>query len=134
MLKCPVCGATYRSSSKLEEQEYVREITCKRCKVDLSELIHVHDQAIWYHRKALDLYQQKDYLAAQTANDQALALYSHHAEFSALAGKLFALQGDFRQAIAAWRRAIAIDPQQEVASRCLQMIEEIKASTTHDHN
>jgi tetratricopeptide (TPR) repeat protein len=126
VIKCPVCGAVFRSSINLEGQEGQGGLTCRRCKVDLSELILVHDQAIWYHRQALNLFQQGDYLAAEAENNRAIALHSHQADFHALAGKLSALQGDFRQAIAAWRKAIQIDPENEVAGNCLKIIDKLK--------
>jgi len=126
MLKCPVCGAVYHPSISIEGQEGQGELSCRRCKVNLSELIHVHDQAIWYHRQALDLYQQGDYLAAQVNNNQAIALYSRYAEFHTLAGKLSALQGNFSQAIAAWLKALEIDPQNEIATCCLQIVGQFK--------
>jgi len=68
------------------------------CGVDLSPLIH--DRAIWYHRQAIQALQAGDYPAATTWNNQALALYVNNAAFHALAGQLWALQGEFRQALA----------------------------------
>jgi tetratricopeptide (TPR) repeat protein len=122
-MKCPVCGAVYRpaTSSLIPTQT-----TCRRCKADLFDLIRLHDQAIWYHRQALNLCQQGDYEEAITYNHQALALYQSHPEFHALAGKLWALQGNFSEAIAAWQQTLKLDPQNAIASNCLQLIEQIR--------
>jgi tetratricopeptide (TPR) repeat protein len=98
--------------------------------VDLSDLIRIHDQAIWYHRRALDLFQQGKYLAAELENNQAIALYSRYAEFHTLAGKLSALQGNFRQAVSAWRKAVEIDPENEIACCCLRAIGQFKIMDT----
>jgi len=69
----------------------------------ISPLIHIHDRAIWYHRQAIQALQAGDY-PATTWNNQALALYVNNAAFHALAGQLWALQGEFRQALAAWEK------------------------------
>jgi len=133
MLKCPVCGAVYRPSISIDRQEGQEgqgELSCRRCKVNLSELIRIHDLSIWYHRQALDLCRKRDYLTAQANNNRAIALYSRYAEFHTLAGKLSALQGNFRQAIAAWRIALEIDPQNEIATCCLQMVSQFKIIDT----
>ncbi len=114
-MKCPVCGAVYRPA--------IHSLTCRRCKADLSDLIRLHDQAIWYHRQALCLLQQGHYPEAEANNNQALALDDSHADFHALAGKLSALQGNFRLAIASWQQALKFDPQNAIACTCLQMIE-----------
>jgi len=89
----------------------------------LSDLIRLYDQAIWYHRQALDLLQQGHYAEAEANNNQALALYDSHAEFHALAGKLSALQGNFRLAIASMQQALKFDPQNAIACTFVQMIE-----------
>jgi tetratricopeptide (TPR) repeat protein len=85
-------------------------------------LLSLHDQAIWYHRQALHLLSKGHYLEATTQNNQALALYYSNADFHALAGKLSALQGEWREAIASWQQALKFDPQNAIACDCLQMI------------
>ncbi|MEA5504985.1 tetratricopeptide repeat protein [Halotia wernerae UHCC 0503] len=145
-MKCPVCGTVYRpkkgSRGSLEQQNnnYQEETatisasslllsttssspTCRRCKVDLSDLFRLHDQAIWYHRQALHLLTQGRYPEAAAHNNQALALYYSNADFHALAGKLSALQGEWKEAISSWQQALKFDPQNAIASNCLQMIE-----------
>lgn len=145
-MKCPVCGAVYRpkkgSRESLEQRnnDYKEETTtisassplfstasssptCKRCKVDLFDLFRVHDQAIWHHRQALHLLTQGRYPEAAAHNNQAKALYYSNADFHALAGKLSALQGEFREAISSWQQALKFNPQNTIASNCLQMIE-----------
>ncbi|WP_420761503.1 tetratricopeptide repeat protein [Nostoc sp. CALU 546] len=141
-MKCPVCGAIYRptkgsrETGKNEGDKETREITnaqcpmpnapsitCKRCKVDLSDLFSLHDQAIWDHREALYLLSQGRYSEAAMHNNQAIALYSSNADFHALAGKLWALQGEFREAIASWQQALKFDPENAIACDCLQMIQ-----------
>ncbi len=147
-MKCPVCGAVYRpikgSRVGIEQHnnDYKEETatisassssspllstassspTCRRCKVDLSDLFRLHDQAIWYHRQALHLLSKGRYPEAATHNNQALALYYSNADFHALAGKLSALQGEWREAIASWQQALKFDPQNAIASDSLQMI------------
>ncbi len=142
-MKCPVCGAVYRpikaskgageqGSRGADAPEEVasisppsspRFLTCRRCKADLSDLICLHDQAIWYHRQALYLLSQGRYSEAETYNNRAIALHYSNADFHALAGKLAALQGEFREAISAWQQALKFDPQNAIACNCLQMIE-----------
>lgn len=114
-MKCPVCGAVYRSAMP-------SAFTCRRCKADLSDLIRLHDQAMWYHRQALSLLQQENYSEAEVNNQQALTMYSSHADFHALAGKLRALQGNFALAIASWQQALQLDSQNAIASTAMQMI------------
>jgi tetratricopeptide (TPR) repeat protein len=146
-MKCPVCGAIYRptkgagvqggetdsQTSRLSSASYPvsssHSPSCRRCKADLSDLISLHDQAIWYHRQALNLCSKERYPEAVTQNNQALALYYSSADFHALAGKLSALQGEWREAIASWQQALKFDPQNAIAKRsvgiacdCLQMI------------
>ncbi|MTJ53197.1 tetratricopeptide repeat protein [Anabaena sp. UHCC 0253] len=129
-MKCPVCGAVYRPTKGTGEHRGeidsktppVSSRTCRRCKADLSDLLSLHDQAIWYHRQALHLLTKGHYLEATTHNNQALALYYSNADFHALAGKLSALQGEWREAIASWQQALKFDPQNAIACDCLQMI------------
>ncbi|BDA69909.1 hypothetical protein CAL7716_040750 [Calothrix sp. PCC 7716] len=117
-MKCPVCGAVYRPSSPPCS-------TCRRCKTDLSDLIRLHDQAIWHHRQALSLFSQGRHSEAVAYNNNAIALHYSNANFHALAGKLWALQGEFKEAISEWQQALKLDPQNDVASNCLQMIEQM---------
>lgn len=141
-MKCPVCRATYRSSGVRAQGLGAREnanphtrnllpdpLNCHRCGVDLSPLIHIHDRAIWYHRQAIQALQAGDYPAATTWNNQALALNVNNAAFHTLAGQLWALQGEFRQALAAWEKARQLNPQHPTANAYLQGLEEIAAQT-----
>ncbi len=131
-MKCPVCGAIYRpikvagaQGGETDSQTSPfppQSPTCRRCKADLSDLITLHDQAIWYHRQSLHLLSTGRYLEAATHNNQALALYSSHADFHALAGKLSALQGEWRDAIGSWQQALKLDSKNAVACDCLEMI------------
>lgn len=148
-MKCPVCGAVYRppkgSRGALEQgNHHYQEATatpapssvpfpqlstasssptCRRCQADLSDLFRLHDQALWYHKQALHLLTQGLYPEAAAHNNRALALSSSNADFHALAGKLSALQGEFRSASSSWQQALQFDPQHAIASNCLQMIE-----------
>jgi tetratricopeptide (TPR) repeat protein len=130
-MKCPVCGAVYRPPKVSKEAGGDEEIvstpalslTCRRCKADLSDLIRLHDQAIWYHRQALYLFSQGRYSEAGAYNNSAIALDYSNADFHTLAGKLGALQGEFREAIASWQLALKFDPQNAIVCNCLQMIE-----------
>ncbi len=133
-MKCPVCGVVYRptKTSKGGEQgngedELVSisapSLTCRRCKADLSDLIHLHDQAMWYHTEALYLLSIWRYSEAGVHNNSAIALHYSNADFHALAGKLEALQGKFREALFEWQLALKFDPQNAIAFNCLQMIQ-----------
>jgi tetratricopeptide (TPR) repeat protein len=148
-MKCPVCGTVYRpvKASKEAGEEGNRgagvaedvisisavssppSLACRRCKADLSDLICLHDQAIWYHREALYFLSQGLYSEAEIYNNKAIALHYSNADFHALAGKLRALQGEFRKAISAWQQALKFDPQNAIACNCLkmclQMIEDV---------
>ncbi|NJP12106.1 MAG: hypothetical protein HC866_23750 [Leptolyngbyaceae cyanobacterium RU_5_1] len=125
-MKCPVCRATYRSSGVRETASSNSQTlipnsrNCHRCGVDLSPLIQIHDQAIWYHRQAIQALHAENYSAATTWNDQALSLHHNNADFHALAGQLWALQGKFHQAISAWERARHLNPQHPTATACLR--------------
>ncbi len=100
-------------------------LTCHRCGVDLSPLIHIHDQALWYYRQAIQALQAENYAAATTWNHQALDLYGDNADFHALAGQLWALQGEFRWAIAAWEKARQLNPQHRTANAYLAELERV---------
>ena len=134
-MKCPVCGAIYRptravggetdgQTSPLPPQSP----TCRRCKADLFDLITLQDQAIWYHRQALNLFSKERYPEAAMHNNQALGLYYSHADFHALAGKIWALQGEWKEAIASWQQALKFDPKNAIACDCLQMIKLVPLS------
>ncbi|GAA6616391.1 hypothetical protein [Scytonema sp. NUACC26] len=126
-MKCPVCGTVYRplkgSGESLSVSTASSSPSCRRCKADLSDLFRLHDQAVWYHKQALHLLTQGSYSEATEYNNRALALYYSNADFHALAGKLSALQGEFREAISSWQQALKFDPQNAIACHCLQAIE-----------
>jgi tetratricopeptide (TPR) repeat protein len=125
-MKCPVCGTVYRPPKESGESlslSNARSPSCRRCKADLSDLFRLHDQAVWYHKQALHFLTQGHYLEATEYNNQSLALYYSNADFHALAGKLSALQGEFREAVLSWQRALKFDPQNAIACHCLQAIE-----------
>jgi Tfp pilus assembly protein PilF len=119
-MKCPVCRATYRPSGDRSSAADEADLLCRRCGVDLSPLIQIHDRAVWHYRQAIQALQARDYAAAAHHNHQALALDRHNADFHALAGQISALQGDLWQAIASWKTARQLDPQQAIANACLQ--------------
>ncbi len=124
-MKCPVCRATYQAP--VANQETVGDLRqptlgCRRCGADLSPLIRLHDQALWYHRLAIQSFRARDYLTATAQNNQALALHRGNADFHALAGQLLALQGAFQPAIASWKKALQLNPQQPTAGACLQYL------------
>ncbi len=112
-MKCPVCRATYRSSNSL----------CRRCGVDLSPLIEIHDCAIGHHRQALRALKAGDIPNAVVSNDRALALNAGNAAFYALAGRLRALLGDLPAAIRFWQQALIVDAKHPTASRCLALLQ-----------
>ncbi|NJO50111.1 MAG: hypothetical protein HC840_12505 [Leptolyngbyaceae cyanobacterium RM2_2_4] len=119
-MKCPVCRATYRPADrelKIEkqgagvEQSLNLSSQCRRCGVDLSPLICLHDQAIWWHRQAIRAFKANDYTAAISWNNRAIALHTQNADFHALAGQLWALQGEFGKAIASLKKTQQIEPK-----------------------
>lgn len=116
-MKCPVCRATYRPAHEAS--------LCRRCGADLSPLIQIHDWAVWHYRQAIQLVEAGDYAAAQMQNEQAIALYHNNADFHALAGQLWALQGEFQRAIAAWKQAQKLEPLHPVAGNCLQILTDL---------
>jgi Flp pilus assembly protein TadD len=125
-MKCPVCRATYRS---LGSQDQVVEgeagsdsLLCHRCGADLTALIHLHDQAIWHYRQAVLALGSGDEVTAIAQNNQALVLASQNADFHVLAGQLWARQGEFWQAIAAWKKAQQLDPQHPTVNAFLQCL------------
>jgi len=126
-MKCPVCRATYRSSGAASShpRSLSDSLNCHRCRADLSPLIHVHDQAIWHHRRAIQALQEGHYPAATTWNNQALALSLNNADFHALAGQLWALQGEFREAIRAWEKALKLNFHHPTAHIYLKELEAI---------
>lgn len=121
-MKCPVCRATYRSPEKSENSNSPPTYLCRRCGGDLTPLIHLHDQAIWHHHQAIQALRSGDDREAMHRNNQALALYANHADFHALAGQIWALQGELGDAIAAWQKALQLSPQNATASACLQFL------------
>jgi len=135
-MKCPVCRATYRppitqdqeageDSTSPPQDLPTHTLNCHRCGVDLSPLIHIHDQALWYYRQAIQALHSGNYPAATTWNHQALALYGNNADFHALAGQLWALQGEFRQAAFAWEKARQINPTDRTANAYLEELERV---------
>jgi tetratricopeptide (TPR) repeat protein len=95
-------------------------VLCRRCGVDLAPLIRLQDQAIWHHRQAIRAWQVGDYATAMVQNDQALQLDANNADFHAFAGQLWGLQGEVQHAIAAWKTACQLNPQQPTARQGLQ--------------
>jgi len=114
-MNCPICRAIYRLSGESGSR-------CRRCGADLSPLIQIHDHAVWYYRRALDLLADGNLAEAKATNEQALALHHGNADFHALAGRLWALEGELQQAIVSWRMAVRLDPQHPSASRCLHLL------------
>ncbi len=112
-MKCPVCRAVYRSSP---------EQSCRRCGADLSALIRVHDQAVWHYQNAIAALESNDLAHAQEQIGRALFLHSQNADFHAFAGQLWALQGNLQGAIAAWKKATALDSTHKTALDALQTV------------
>ncbi|NJL19634.1 MAG: tetratricopeptide repeat protein [Leptolyngbyaceae cyanobacterium SM1_3_5] len=113
LIKCPVCRADYRTSATS---------SCRRCGADLAPLIEIHDRSIWHYQQAIAAFKSSQIFAAQQQIDFAIALNSRSADFHAFAGQLWALQGKFDRALAAWRSAIAIDADHPIAQTAQQMM------------
>jgi tetratricopeptide (TPR) repeat protein len=116
-MKCPVCRARYTASSSP---------LCRRCGADLTALIRLHDQAVEFHRRAIQAFQARDYSSARQWNQRAIALHHHQADFHALAGQLWALQGQLEPAISAWQTAIHLHPQHPTATALLHCLGQAK--------
>lgn len=132
-MKCPVCRATYRPAAQGEPAAHASSspsppYLCRRCGADLTRLLQLHDRALWHYRQAIAGLQTGDYLTAQTQVQQAISLNQRDANFHALAGQLWALQGKFPQAIAAWQQAQTLDPNQLIARECLQLLAQLRSS------
>lgn len=136
-MKCPVCRATYRSPDGNRGSEVIKvtspdppspipaPLNCHRCGVDLSPLIHLYDQAIWCYRHAIQALQAGNYPVAISWNHQALALYRNNADFHALEGHLWALQGEFQSAVLAWQKARQINPQHKTTNVYLEALDKV---------
>jgi Flp pilus assembly protein TadD len=130
-MKCPVCRAVYRVRTSAPTTENpVEAQPCHRCGADLSALIALHDQAIGHHRRAIAQLIAGDLTAAMTANHQAIALHSQHPQFHALAGQLWALEGEFAQAERSWQLAQKFDPQNATVSACLELLAQLASDRT----
>jgi cytochrome c-type biogenesis protein CcmH/NrfG len=114
MIKCPVCRATYKPSNFLE---------CHRCGTDLEPLIRLHDQALWHYNQAIAA--QSDLATAIAQMQQAIALNSRNSDFYAFLGQLWGLQGDFQQAIAAWKIAEQLNPRCVAAKQALDLLAQL---------
>ena len=117
-MKCPVCRAIYQSSHQSGQVSQ----TCRRCGADLAALIQLHDRALWHYRAAIADCNAAAYQEAQHHMQQALALESNYAAFHAFAGQLWALQGKWQPAIAAWKHAQRLDPNAPIAVPCLKLL------------
>lgn len=132
-MKCPVCRATYRGSESNQQETETRPhdsptsspLPCRRCGADLSPLIHLYDRAIAHHQRAIQAFKQGDYETAIAHNQQAIALHTQQPDFHAFAGQLWALQGNFPEAIAAWKTAQRLDPKHPTATVFLRELEAI---------
>lgn len=126
-MKCPVCRAPYRPANR-EPEATPQTLPCRRCGADLTRLIQLYDRAIWHYRQAIAAQQAQDYSTAQAAVQRAIALHHADADFHALAGQIYALQGQFGAAIAAWKQSQSLDPAHPIASPCLTLVQNIQAS------
>jgi tetratricopeptide (TPR) repeat protein len=127
-MRCPVCRAVYRAPQHQAESldDSAHQILCRRCGADLTSLIHLHDQALWHHHQAIVFFRQRNYAQARVCNDWALALHSQQPNFHALAGQLWALEGNFAPAIAAWCTALHLDPENITAKAGLQLCRNLR--------
>ncbi len=120
-MKCPVCRATYQPGQASP--------ACRRCGADLTALIQIHDRALWHYRQAIAHLKAAAYLDAQTHIQQALALNSRDATFYALAGQIWAIQGNWQAAIEAWKQAQRLDRSNQNAADCLKLLAVVAQAT-----
>jgi tetratricopeptide (TPR) repeat protein len=144
-MKCPVCRATYKKESLPPAIADLQNLQisstpdlpssplpnapifpCRRCGADLAPLIQIRDHAIWHYRRAIQFLQSGDLIVAQLQVQQAIALHSDNADFHALAGQLWAIQGDFQRAAIAWKQAQHLDAKHPLATPCLQIMAELR--------
>ena len=121
-MKCPVCRAIYRPSRINEDSRSIASTSCHRCGVDLDPRICLHDLALWHHREAIQSFKSGDLMEAISQNQRAISLYSSNADFYVLAGQVFALLGELEEAIAAWHKAVKIDPKHPKAGELLRIL------------
>lgn len=101
-MTCPACGAKQKDGAT----------TCSACQADLSLLAGYASLAAGFYDEALRLARMEGGRESALKSLQvALALDPEHAEAYVVLGKLHAQAGDYRQAIANFRRALELAPE-----------------------
>ncbi|MEW6237951.1 MAG: tetratricopeptide repeat protein [Candidatus Omnitrophota bacterium] len=102
---CPACGA----ANPLEAA------VCESCGEDLAAVKSVIDTANTHYNEALALAHSGKLDEAIGQLEAALALSAQNAHYHNLLGTIYARKGLFSEAIRAWERCVALDPEAEKA-------------------
>ncbi len=107
---CPECGA----SNPVEAQ------VCEECNADLSAVKSIIDTANTHYNEALALAHNGKLDEALGQIEAALALSSENPQFHNLMGTIYAQKGLYTEAMRAWERCMALDPEFEKAYKNME--------------
>lgn len=119
-IKCPECEAA----------NPIEASVCEECNADLSPVKSLIDTANRHYNEALSLAHEGKLDEAIGQLEAAIALSSKNVHYYNLLGTIYAQKGLFSEAIRAWERALAIDPDIEKAYENIDKarhLEEIRA-------
>ncbi len=102
---CPECGA----ENKLEA------VNCESCGADITAVKSLIDNANEHYNEALALAHAGKLDEAIGQVEAALSMNAQNTNYHNLLGTLYAQKGLFSEAIHAWERCLAIDPEMEKA-------------------
>lgn len=107
---CPECGAVNPIDASV----------CESCGADLAAVRSLIDNANSHYNEALALAHSGRLDEAIAQLEAALALSSDQAVFHNLLGTVYAQKGLYSEAIRAWERALALDPEAEKAFKNIE--------------
>ncbi|MDP8243382.1 MAG: tetratricopeptide repeat protein [Candidatus Hinthialibacter antarcticus] len=107
---CPECGA----SNPIEAH------VCEECNADLSAVKSVIDTANSHYNEALALAHNGKLDEALGQIEASLALSSENPQFHNLMGTIYAQKGLYTEAMRAWERCMALDPEFEKAYKNME--------------
>ncbi|MBF0236117.1 MAG: hypothetical protein HQM12_00310 [SAR324 cluster bacterium] len=117
-MKCPVCHAPYRGKP-----------VCTRCQCDLTPLLQIRNNAVFFYNQAVMAARQEHWHEALRLVDQALEWFSAQAEFHLLRGKLLAQLHRYQEIIPAWKTALRYDPDSQRTQTALEAFQHLLKST-----